>query len=195
MAAVGDRAWRVIARLGWRRAIVIEQPLHPPPAVPPARVPIEVGLLRPDDTHEYVGLRPWRAGAELHRRIDAGHRYFVARVDGRVVAGRWVAVGEAHMEETGFTFPLADDEVYVYDAFTAHAFRRRGISRALLGAVLQQMSQEGWRRALNAHLPEDAAGRALIGGLGEPIAIVHGWRLGPWRGALARRLDGSGSWP
>ena len=190
MGAASDRAWRVVGRAGWRRAVLIEHPLHPPPTVRPARVPIEVGVARREDTQDYVGLRPWRAAAQLHERMDAGHRWFVARVDGRVTAARWVAVDSGHMEETGFSFPLAPDEAYVYDAFTAPAARRQGISRALLGAVLARLSAEGRRRALNAYRPEDPAGRALMHDLGEPIAMVHGWRLGPWHRAFARPVRG-----
>lgn len=79
-----------------------------------------------------LGLNP----AEVAARLAAGHRLYVARLDGRPVAYGWVATAEAVIGELGLRFTLPPGNRYLWDFFTLPAWRGLGIYPRLLQAIL-----------------------------------------------------------
>jgi phosphinothricin acetyltransferase len=125
-------------------------------------------------------------GAEMARRIasySASHAWLVAEVCG-VVAG--YAYGSPHRERAAYA-SSCDVAVYVDPA---HA--RRGVGRALYGALLPLLAEKYHAAFAGIALPNDAS-IALHRAMGfTPVGVYHevGWKMGGWRdvGWWQRRL-------
>lgn len=113
--------------------------------------------------------------AERIRRISLTHPWLVAELDG-AVAG--FAYGSQHRERAAYRW-AADVAVYL-----DRSHRRRGIGRALYGALLALLERQGIRIACaGITLPNDAS-VALHKACGfEPVGVYRriGWKAGTWR--------------
>jgi GNAT superfamily N-acetyltransferase len=67
----------------------------------------------------------------------AGHRLYIATIDGEVAGWGWVATQVATIGELGVRMRLAPDERYLWGFETLPEWRGRGIYTALLGAILR----------------------------------------------------------
>lgn len=99
--------------------------------------------------------------AEMERRFAAGHRAYLARLDGEVAAWGWVATREATIGELGLTVRLEPDDRYLWNFVTRPSHRGRGIYPRLLQAIL--LAEAGERgRFWIAHAPENGASASGI---------------------------------
>jgi len=73
---------------------------------------------------------------EIQTRLDRGHRLFVARLDGSVVAWGWSATREASIGELGITFSIPPGNRYLWDFVTLPVWRGRGFYPLLLRAIM-----------------------------------------------------------
>ena len=159
--------------IGFRRAILFERALGDGPVSPAPPTPgAELGLLDRDDVGEYVALHPQATRAELERRLAAGDRCHVARAGGRLVAARWAAFTEARVPYLEHTFPLAEDEAFVYDVFGDPAWRGRGVSRALFHTMNARLRSEGYVTVLSAVHRENREGLEFTSSTSTPIATL-----------------------
>jgi GNAT superfamily N-acetyltransferase len=74
--------------------------------------------------------------AEVRRRLRAGHRPYLAYIEGTPVAYGWVATRQAEIGELGLNFKLPGTHRYLWDFATLPAWRGRGIYPHLLQAIL-----------------------------------------------------------
>ncbi len=187
-------AWKVVGELGLRRLILFEgepdavsQPARPVPAA------IELGELGSGEADRYLAFRPDSDPEEVMRRMAEGDRCHVARVEGRIVAARWVARREAWLPYLGVVMPLTEGDGYLYDAYTTPAWRRHGLSAAVTFHAVRRLRAEGCRRILRVALPENRAGLGLNRNL-VPIATLFSIGSGRRRRHLRlpppRRLPG-----
>jgi len=102
-----------------------------------------------------------RAVEEMARRFDAGHRAYVADVDGVPAAWGWVATRVADIGELGASFEIASGERYLWNFVTLAAFRGRGIYPRLIEGILRAESAEAERFWI-AYAPENHASGAGI---------------------------------
>lgn len=116
-----------------------------------AKVPIDIDIARDGDMDEAAALyhhaRPERVPRRarwFRRRIRDGSYCFVARIDGAIVAYNWIRV-ESAVGIHGEVMRLREDEIYMTDAFTAHAWREKGIHPALNYAMLRFAKDSGYR--------------------------------------------------
>jgi hypothetical protein len=65
-------------------------------------------------------------------RLDAGHWCWVARYKGQLISVSWAAIHQNYNPYLVCEILLAQDEVYVYDAFTRPDFRSRGVLPMIL---------------------------------------------------------------
>jgi GNAT superfamily N-acetyltransferase len=98
-----------------------------------------------------TGLGPYAAlgvpGTIAHR-FRRGLRCFVARAGAEIVHYNWIAFGrEPSLGEAGARIELGPGEAYCSDAYTAEAWRGRGIHTAVLNAMLLFLQQAGYRTA------------------------------------------------
>lgn len=89
-----------------------------------------------------TGLR----AADLEDRFSAGHRAYVAWLDGRPVAYGWVATARAEIGELGLTFEVPLANRYLWDFITLPPWRGLGIYPRLLQAILhlEEAAERFW---------------------------------------------------
>jgi hypothetical protein len=174
--------FRGLARAGYRRLILLEcraddllrQHTGDPSAL--------VTELRESDWKQY-SLSTTVSLEEMKRRHQAGHSCVVLQQDGVVLSGSWFArgPGAARIAYLDSALPLASDEVYHYDGFTAPAARKLGLASAAQLGGLRLMFESGVRLSLTTVLPENRAGLGVCRKLGyHPVATIGYVRLGPW---------------
>jgi len=74
--------------------------------------------------------------AEVEARFAAGHRAYLARLDGEPAAYGWVATIQAEVGELGLSFKLPPANRYLWDFYTRPPWRGLGIYPRLLQAIL-----------------------------------------------------------
>lgn len=115
---------------------------------------------------------------EMAARINdysLSHGWWVAEIDQRVAG---YAYGSQHRTRGAYK-TSSDVAVYVDPAFT-----RRGVGRALYGALLPQLKDKGFHAAFGGIALPNEASIALHRACGfTAVGIYHevGWKLGGWR--------------
>lgn len=99
-----------------------------------------------------------QAGARgsIADRFAAGHRAYVARLDGEPAAWGWVATRTAVIGELGIRFSVPEGARYLWNFVTRPAFRRRGIYPRLLQRIVRLEAAEAERFWI-MHAPENRA--------------------------------------
>ncbi len=135
--------------------------------------------------------RPWHRDAE--RRIREGQVCAVARQGSDRIAYCWSTREPEWVAEIGRLVVPGPDEVYLYDAFTAPAWRGRGLFPAMLGRLVEYARAHGKSRALIFVLAGNRASRRGIERAGFQLfqavsrARLGGLRLVWFRGPRAGR--------
>lgn len=111
-----------------------------------------------------------KPAGDMARRMEAGHRAYVARLDGNEAAFGWVATREASIGEVGAAFGIPASERYLWNFVTVPDYRGRGIYPRLLEAILRVESREAERFWI-AYAPENHASASGIRKAGfRPVA-------------------------
>jgi GNAT superfamily N-acetyltransferase len=102
----------------------------------------EVGFLRPEDMTEMVQI-PYRpiSFEELQNRLKDGNLCLGAKRDGRLMAFTWCNLTRCQSE--GYSFPLNEDEAYLFDAYTASDLRGQGLAPALRYRLYEELERMG----------------------------------------------------
>jgi GNAT superfamily N-acetyltransferase len=107
---------------------------------------------------------------EVEARLSAGHRIYIASVDGIPAASGWVATLSASIGELELHFALPASDRYLWDFVTLPEWRGRGIYPRLLQGIV---AAEGItaERFWIIHAPENVASGSGIAKAGfEPIS-------------------------
>lgn len=102
-----------------------------------------------------------RREAEIQARFDAGHRAYIATVNGVAAAWGWVATSSATIGELEAQFTVAPNERYLWNFVTLAAFRGQGIYRRLVAGIVEIESAEAEGFWI-AYAPENHASGAGI---------------------------------
>lgn len=133
----------------YRRALWLALELDAMPPAPSPGVAVDIGPLAADGWRQVAAARPGLAPGEARRRLEAGHRCFVARREGGVVSCLWAAGDAVRVPHLwGSPVPLDDGEVLTYDAYTVPSLRGRRLLPAVRGRMLETLRDEGVRRAV-----------------------------------------------
>lgn len=102
----------------------------------------EVGFLGAEDMTEMAQIpyRPVRY-EELQSRLKDGNLCLSAKRDGHLVAFTWCNLTRCQSE--GYSFPLNDDEAYLFDAYTASDLRGQGLAPALRYRLYEELARMG----------------------------------------------------
>jgi GNAT superfamily N-acetyltransferase len=173
-------AQKVFAELFYRRLIVYEASLDAPRRPVRSELPLRFGVVGPDQAADYLACVPTADAEEFAHRMSSGHRCYAARLDGEVVAVRWACFHDIQLTVFGLVLHIAEDDAYLYGAYTKPKWRRNGIAAALTASILDRLQAEGYRHALSAWVPENSAARSLNPSRGQPVAVVRVLRAGPW---------------
>ena len=99
--------------------------------------------------------------AEMVARFEAGHRAYVARLDGEPAAWGWVATRSARIGELDSSFSIPRGERYLWNFVTIASHRGLGIYPRLLQSIVRAESREAERFWI-AYAPENRASGAGI---------------------------------
>lgn len=97
-----------------------------------------------------------RSVEEMRRRLDGGHRAYVATWMGEPAAWGWVATRTAGIGELGSAFTIPPGERYLWNFVTLRSHRGLGIYPRLLDAIVR--AESAWaERFWIAYAPENHA--------------------------------------
>jgi GNAT superfamily N-acetyltransferase len=111
-----------------------------------------------------------RSIGEMSSRFAAGHRAYVAMMEGQPAAWGWVATSTANIGELGASLTLNGDERYLWNFVTLPAYRGLGIYPRLLQAIVSAESAEASRFWIG-YAPENHASGAGIRKAGFATAV------------------------
>lgn len=103
-----------------------------------------------------VGRVQRRSQTEMAARFAAGHRAYVARLQGEIAAWGWVASRTAVIGELGVRFRVPRADRYLWNFVTRPAYRGRGIYPRLLDRIVERESVDA-ERFWVIHAPENGA--------------------------------------
>lgn len=172
-----------IARLPYRhlRFLVIARALTEPlPDLQP-KIALEIRPLGQADLESVREIdRPSEARA-CARRLERGHTGLVALHQGQMTGYAW-ACTEVNPSLERVQLTLAHGDVLCVDAYTAPAFRGKGVQTALALARFRLFGGPGYQRAIayieRRNSPSLAVWRKLGG---QEIGEIEFRRIGPWR--------------
>lgn len=139
----------------YRRALVMWLPLTDDLPIIEPKIPVTFEELTESAFDELISVRPYLTKERILLRLEAGHRCYVARFNGRIVHSRFVAVEKAYAIYLRTAIPLSPHEVYFYDAYTVPEYRGNGICPAVARFVGGEMRQLGYRQAVAFILPDN----------------------------------------
>lgn len=146
----------------YRRMVLVERELSPPPPTPCVPFPLEIGRLTPS-THlaGLAGFRPALSARSILERLEKGHGCFAVWLDGRIVHTAWVAVQRARVEYLSRDLVLERDDIYIFDTYTTPEFRSLHLAQSRAAFVSKYYSARGFRRSLGLVAIENKAGLAV----------------------------------
>jgi GNAT superfamily N-acetyltransferase len=106
----------------------------------PALTPLEDFFAGPTDHIELLARLAHLEVSEVCKRLEGGHRPYVAWLGGEAVAYGWVATHSAQVGELDLTIVLPQGNCYLWDFATLPDWRGRGIYPRLLQAILARES-------------------------------------------------------
>jgi len=132
----------------YRRLLVLELPFTEDFPVIEPKIPAKFEELQPSDYDELIALRPFLTEEVIRLRLEAGHHLYVAKLNGRIVHSRAVAIGKAYIGYLEIAFPLSSREVYFYEAFTVPDYRRNHLHSACISQVSRTMHRLGYQHGV-----------------------------------------------
>ncbi len=141
---------------------------------------------------------PGAASQEVFaNRLRKGHVCFLARAGGEVVHYTWLGFGQWSFPDIGVQIPLSETEAYLYDGYTAPAWRGRRIYPATAAVLLRHAAAGGIGRVFARVARRNPAGIAGLERVGfRGIMGVTSVRLlgvlGIYRASSVDREDGVG---
>jgi SAM-dependent methyltransferase/ribosomal protein S18 acetylase RimI-like enzyme len=145
----------VLGELGYRRVAIRECILDEPFPENGPRIPVALELLDDTQIDEYNAFRRVVDPDSARRRLAVGDKCFVARHGRSIVSTLWASTGRAQCEYLSRSIPIADDEAYMYDAFTAPEWRGLGVHPALTSEMHRYYRTAGKRRSICFTGPEN----------------------------------------
>jgi ribosomal protein S18 acetylase RimI-like enzyme len=104
----------------------------------------------------FIAALQQRTALDLQARLDAGHRAYVAFLNGAPAAFGWSATRSAEIGELRSSFRLPAREHYLWNFVTRPAFRGLGVYPRLVDAIVRAESSEAERFWI-AYAPENHA--------------------------------------
>lgn len=122
----------------------------------PAWAPLPALSVRRERDAAAMAALQGKGEGEMRRRMDAGHRAYLALWEGEPAAWGWVATDSAEIGELGSAFTIPRGERYLWNFVTLGAHRGKGIYPRLLDAIVRLESSEAERFWI-IHAPENHA--------------------------------------
>ena len=157
-----------------------------------AKIPVTCAVLQREELESYASVDYFQKSlAILKSRLDEGQVGFVAKHNGRIVAGGWIEFGTAR--STGSmkrAFPLAADEAYLHSGFTVQEYWGNRVRPTLLSFQCNWLTKANYRRTVGFIASSNKSSlRAFPKSGGRRVGTVGyleilGWR---WHFCLVKR--------
>jgi RimJ/RimL family protein N-acetyltransferase len=163
---------KVIQRLGRQPQLkwldIISRDLSQPIRPYPARLPYRFEILPADLQVIEKRLKqiPEMHKSDLEDRISNNHICCTAEYQGLVVFVSWIARGVCYSYLLDRQIELAEDEAYLYSAYTVPEFRGNGIHPSATTRRLNYLKQEGFLQAYAFVEPYNSAAQRMPGKVG-----------------------------
>jgi GNAT superfamily N-acetyltransferase len=173
----------------YRRAILRERLLNNPiPEIKP-QVQVTIALLKKTEADEYIAFlskdNPTRIDnnpSHIVDRLNGNNWCFVARHAGEMISTCWATIHRARFPHLFCEIKLAQDEVYVYDAFTRPDFRGKSVLPAMIAKAILYFRAARYQRIVSAVVPESKSMLQSGEKVGfETFGIIRCIKIGPWR--------------
>ncbi len=126
--------------------------------IEPSTLELEASLteLTDDDIEDYLHLHPTLSSAEYLERLHQGQSCYALRESaGTLITVTWTAVGRVLVDFIGRELTLKDDQVYLYDSYTAAEFRGKHLQPFICEQILTRFRDRGYRQAILIIGPEN----------------------------------------
>lgn len=173
-----------LGEICYRRVAVRELLLDGSAAQAHAGISVDIDLLDESQLDEYNTFRRTSDPGAAARRLEAGHKCFVARYSGQIVCACWGATENAWSGYLSAPIPLATDEAYLYDLYTAPQRRGLRIRALITSAMYDFYKAEGKRRLLGFTVPENVV--AMAGSRFRQIGVTGYFGVGRLRFSFCR---------
>jgi len=158
----GDKVWKAFKGRTFSTSVFLglSRDLAKPFTAPPARIPIEVRPIRPDDDMSFLEVGKASGSTEgasarvrQLRKLKAGLPVcYLALADGKPCYMQWLIAARDNdriRAQFGDLFPrLADNEALLEGAFTVESFRDMGIMASAMAQIAERAKEFGATRAI-----------------------------------------------
>ncbi len=188
----------------WSESILVRDPGAPLETVAP-RIAVAIACISSDTLAQRhaVPVPDFVEATRFFDRLRSGHLFFVAHAGEQAVHGSWLGFESWDLEDIGVKIQLSPEEAYIYDAYTAPAFRSHHLFQAVIGVCLKLARDRGVRRVyarvsnrnrpslkafetVEFQRPIELLSLQLLGGLGVYVARSRG-NAGPLLETLVLR--------
>jgi GNAT superfamily N-acetyltransferase len=175
-----------VQHLGILWMLRLDKPL---PGSPQPRIPVTFSCAGLGEAAELASAMGLDNPDTVLQRFHRGSRCYIVRADARIVAYGWVSFGEEEIGELALHIRLNQGEAYIWDCGTLPAYRGKRLYPALLGYMLCELKNAGFRRVwigTDADNLPSQVGVALVGC--QPVLDVV--RDSSSHGLVSRRRPG-----
>jgi ribosomal protein S18 acetylase RimI-like enzyme len=168
---------RLFRRPQFKQLVIVTRRLDGSLPAYQARIPFDFEVLPPDieEIEARLAHIPAEHRPDIERRIQHGHLCCVAKHNGQIIFVSWIAFGTCYSYVADREYELADDEAYLYSAYTLSEFRGNGLHPAGTWHRLQLLKNRGYKRALNFIEPKNSAAMRMPEKLGYEKVGVTGF--------------------
>lgn len=166
----------------YRRLFFVTRQLDTPVPILQSQLEIEMRLMTEQDLEAYLVFRRGQRLDRIRARLAAGHQCHVSWHKGRIVDAAWCATGRGPVPYFGRDLILDPAEVFIYDAYTLPACRRRRLFMAKFAHIFRESHAAGYKRNSGVVAPENRTSLAVMLRLGCEVAgLYSSLGLGPRR--------------
>ncbi len=174
-------AARGVARF-YRRIYLLKRSLADPIAPGVARIPIVIEIFCETDLVNYAAYRDAQSAQMARQFLADGRTGFLAHHEGKIVGDAWATDKPVVVGQIMAVLLLKPGEIYFFDAFTLPEFRGQSIAPALSAFMLQYYANLGFKNAIRATRPSNAAALKAHAKSGFRIdSLRRTFRFGRWR--------------
>lgn len=125
--------------------------------------------LEPGSLDAYLAFRPHASRDVVEDRFRRGQRCYALWTQVGIVSVCWAATGPIHLDYLKAMLYLAPGDVYMFDAYTAPAYRGQSLAAHVYRRITWDSARQGIRRSLGLLAVENHAGRQVV--------LKLGWRV------------------
>lgn len=143
--------------------IIVKKNLSQLSLPPQPLIDVEFEVLPPDKAtmQEILAPIPKIHWFDIDQRIEQAHICYVGRHQGHVIYMAWIAINQCYSYYLERRYNLADNECFLYNAYTLPDYRGKNIHSLMQYHHLQYMRQKNFRRNLAFIQTDNKAARKM----------------------------------